>query len=196
MRDKVDQNERERLLRLYDGLRLKLLDLSRKNQLLNYSLRPSSKRFLQIVSCSLDGAYKRLAVDENVLKLKALPEPDAIPDDERTEEFRAAFERAKTIDVEYLTEIEAIDTTGRDDAITIEKVERKLRDRVRASLEMSPLKTKKEINRVEHAKSLGINPNPELDPKAPVNGNGLQTQGNRVKKFSTNRRSAESLQIH
>src|SRR3954451_7268701 len=91
-----DSPERKRLHGLYEGLRLKLLDLSRKNQLLNYSLRPRSKRFLQLVGCSLEDTYKRLAVDEHVLKINALPEPDSIPEDERTEEFRAALERAKS----------------------------------------------------------------------------------------------------
>ena len=171
----LDPAERERLQTLYEGLRLKLLDLSRKNQLLNYNLRPRSKRFLQLVGCSLEDAYKRLASDEHVLKINALPEPDAIPADERTEEFRTALERAKTVDVEYLTEIEAVQSTGRDDDAVLEKIERKLRDRVRDQLELPPIKGKKEINRVEHARALGIDPSVELDPKGKVNGKDLQT---------------------
>lgn len=171
----ADSAERERLQGLYEGLRLKLLDLSRKNQLLNYNLRPRSKRFLQLVGASLEDVYKRLAVDEHVLKINALPEPDAIPEDERTDEFRAALERAKTVDVDYIVEMEAVQSAGRDNDPVIENIERKLRDRVREQLEMEPVKGKKEINRVEHARSLKIDPSLELDPKGKVNGKGLQT---------------------
>ena len=171
----MDSNERQRLQGLYEGLRLKLLDLSRKNQLLNYNLRPRSKRFLQLVGCSLEDAYKRLAVDENVLKVNALPEPDAIPHDERSDEFRAALERAKSVDVDYMMELEAVQNTGRDDDAALEKIERKLRDRVREQLELPPVKGKKEINRVEHARTLKIDPSLELDPKGKVDGKGLQT---------------------
>jgi hypothetical protein len=70
----VDFNEQEQLESVYEGLRLRLLDLSRRNQLLNYNLRPRSKRFVQIVGCSLEAAYRRLAIDEATIKVSALPE--------------------------------------------------------------------------------------------------------------------------
>ena len=97
----LDPEEQKRLEGLYEGLRIRLLDLSRKNQLLNYNLRPRSKRFIQVIGCSLEDAHRRLALDEATLKVSALPQPDAHPADERTEEFRAALDRAKNIDVEY-----------------------------------------------------------------------------------------------
>jgi hypothetical protein len=37
-----------------------------------------------------------------------LPEPDEIPRDERTEEFRTALDHARTIDVEYLAAFEVL----------------------------------------------------------------------------------------
>lgn len=109
MRPTMDPRERQRLEGLYEGLRIRLLDLSRKNQLLNYNLRPRSRRFLHIVGCSLEDAYKRLALDEVTLKVSPLPEPDTVPSDERTEEFRAALDRAKTVNVEYLMKLEALE---------------------------------------------------------------------------------------
>ena len=172
----LDPHERQRLEGLYEGLRLRLLDLSRKNQLLNYNLSPRSKRFLQIVGCSLEDAHKRLALDEATLKVSPLPEPDTIPADERTEEFRAALDRAKTVDVEYLTKLEALESNSRADEIALEKLERELRDRVRKELELPPRPTRKELNRVDHARALGIDPSVDLDPKnATFNGKGLQT---------------------
>jgi hypothetical protein len=50
----TDPDEQKRLEGLYEGLRVRLLDLSRKNQLLNYNLRPRSKRSIQIIGCSLE----------------------------------------------------------------------------------------------------------------------------------------------
>jgi hypothetical protein len=44
-----DMNEQQRLTKLYEQLRLKLLDLSRKNPMPNYRLGIRSKRHLQIV---------------------------------------------------------------------------------------------------------------------------------------------------
>ena len=41
--------EQQRLMNRYEQLRLKLLDLSKKNPMLNYRLGARSKRHLQIV---------------------------------------------------------------------------------------------------------------------------------------------------
>ena len=49
--------ETQRLSNLYEQLRLKLLDLSKKNRMLNYSLGARSKRHLQIIDEVLEGVY-------------------------------------------------------------------------------------------------------------------------------------------
>ena len=176
VRPTMDPRERQRLKGLYEGLRIRLLDLSRKNQLLNYNLRPRSRGFLQIVGCSLEDAYERLALDEVTLKVSPLPEPDTVPSDERTEEFRAALDRAKTVNVEYLMKLEALESNSRDDEIAIEKLERELRDKVREELDLPPRPTRRELNRVDHANALGIDPSVDLDPKNVIhNERGLQT---------------------
>jgi hypothetical protein len=176
MPEPLEPNEQARLEGLYEGLRNRLLDLSRTNQLLNYNLRPRSKRFLQVIGCSLEDAHQRLAIDEATLKLSALPLPDAVPADERTEEFRAALDRAKSIDVEYLTAFEALESNGRDDDAALEKLERELRDRVREELELPRRPTRRDLNRAEHARSLGIDPSLDLDARTAVQtGKGLQT---------------------
>ena len=171
----LDPNERKRLEGLYEDLRIRLLDLSRKNQLLNYNLRPGSRRFIQIVGCSLENSHRRLAIDEATLKISPLAQPDTVPADERTEEFRAALDRAKSINVEYLTALKVLELNGRDDDAALEKLERELGDCVREELELPPRPTRKDLNRVEHARSLGIDPSLDLDPKAVQNGKGLQT---------------------
>ena len=153
-----------RLKGLYEDLRLRLLDLSRRNQLLNYGLSARSKRFLQIVNGTLERTHNLLAGDEATVRIAPLPEPDDIPSEERTDEFGSALDRGRVTDVEYLTAIEAIEATGRDDEAAIEKLERGLRDRVRAELGLPPRPSRKELNRVDYARSLGIDPSLDLDP--------------------------------
>jgi hypothetical protein len=154
----MEMTEGARLTRLYEDLRLRLLDLSKRNQLVSYNLNPRSKRFLQIVDGSLESAHRRLAGDEAILRIASLPEPDDIPSEERTDEFRSAYDRARVTDLEYLVAVEAIEATGRDDESAIAKLERNLRDRVREELGLPPRPSRKEINRVEYARSLGIDP--------------------------------------
>jgi hypothetical protein len=156
--------EHTRLKGLYEDLRLRLLDLSKRNQLLNYGLSARSKRFLQIVDGTLERAHILLAGDEATLRIAPLPEPDDIPSEERTDEFRSALDRGRATDVDYLTAVEAIEATGRDDEAAMEKLERGLRDRVRAELGLPPRPSRKELNRVDYARSLGIDPSLDLDP--------------------------------
>ena len=151
-----------RRTRLYEDLRQRLLDLSKRNQLLNYRLSARSKKYVQIVDVSLEAVHGSLVSEETSLRIKPLPEPDEIPREERTDEFRAAFDHARLTDIEYLAELEALEATGRTDELEIAKIEKKLRNRVRERLGLPPRPSRKEINRIEHARSLGIDPNVEL----------------------------------
>ncbi|MGA2794770.1 MAG: DUF4011 domain-containing protein, partial [Roseiarcus sp.] len=163
---------------LYEGLRIKLLDLSKRNRMLNYPLGARSRRHIQIVNVTLDGAYSELLDGGASLKIAFLQEPEGTPQDEKTQEFMDAFEHAKVSDVEYLSALEGLINTGRDDEIAIERLERNLRDRVRSTLGLAPRLKRAEINRAEHARSLGIDPNPELKAtgsKPSDKGKALQT---------------------
>ena len=51
----MPDSETQRLENLYDQLREKLLDLSKKNRMLNYGLGTRSKRHIQIVDAVLGG---------------------------------------------------------------------------------------------------------------------------------------------
>jgi len=161
----LDATESHRLSGLYEQLRLKLLDLSKKNRMLNYSLDAKSKRHLQIIDEVLEEVYKKLVEQDASLRILPLNDPEDIPDEEKTEDFIAAFEHAKVTDIEYLTKLEALESQGRDDEIALSRLERELRDKVRSQLGLSPRPKKSEINRAEHARSLGIDPNPELQAK-------------------------------
>ena len=130
-----DLGEQGRLTEVYGRLRLKLLDLSKKNRMLNYNLGSRSKRHLQIVDEVMDEIYKKLAGDDATLRIEPLEEPEDIPPEEKTEEFIAALEHAKVSHLEYLTKLEALESAGRDDEVALAKLERELRDHIRGEFE-------------------------------------------------------------
>src|ERR1700756_496730 len=105
-------DEHARLTEIYGRLRLKLLDLSKKNRMLNYSLSSRSKRHLQVVDEVIDEVYKKLIVEEATLRVEPLEEPKDVPPEEKTEEFTAAFEHAKVSNLEYLTKLQALESAG------------------------------------------------------------------------------------
>src|SRR6202035_5863178 len=114
-----ESREQQRLEGLYERLRLKLLDLSRINRMLNYSFGVRSQRYLQIVDDVLEGVYVKLVGDEARLRISFLPEPDSLPPEEKTDDFLAALEHAKVSDIDYLTQLDALEREGRDDEIEL-----------------------------------------------------------------------------
>jgi Protein of unknown function (DUF4011) len=157
-------DEQRRLNEVYDSLRLKLLDITKRNRMLSYGLSPRSKKHLQIVDEVPEEIYKKLVEANASLRIAPLEEPDDIPREERSEDFVEALERAKVSDIEYLTKLQALENTGHDDEFEIIKLERQLRDRVRTQLGLPPRPRKSEINLAEHARQKGIDPNFELRP--------------------------------
>ena len=85
--------DRERYLRIFERLRTELLDLSRRNPMLNYNRRSGSRQQLRIVDTTLDFAMSELLTRGPVL-LKPRSERDDIPEDEKTPEFLAALGQA------------------------------------------------------------------------------------------------------
>jgi len=178
MTDTTDTGEEERLAAIYGILRERILDLSLRNPMLSYKHRASSKRQLQIVDAVPEEVYRKLAGEGIALDVIPLPDPKDIPSDERTEEFVSAFEHAKVSDLEYLTRLQALANSGRDDEYAVAEVQRELRDRLRKELGLSPRPTQKTINPAEHARENGIDPSFELQPKVTKtehSGRRLQT---------------------
>ena len=158
--------EHARLGKIYDRLREKLLDMRLSNPMLSYKHRATSKRQLQIVDEVPEEVYGALTGEGAALEILPLAEPEGIPADEQTEEFRAELEHAKVSDLEYLTELAALENAGRDDEFALAEAETRLRTRLRERLQMPPRPNRKTVSPVEHAKSLGIDPQIELQPKA------------------------------
>jgi hypothetical protein len=114
--------------------------------MLNFRHRATSKRQLQIVDTVLEQVYQKLVAEDSSLELEPLPDPEVVPADERSEEFIAALAHAKASDLEYLTKLRALESTGRDDEFALAEVERELRDRLREQLGLPPRPTRKTIS--------------------------------------------------
>jgi very-short-patch-repair endonuclease len=160
----LERTDANRLATLYEELRSRLLDLSNRNRMLNYPLGQRSRRHLQVVDEVIDEVYRRLVGDGANLDLAAIPEPDSTPDDEKTPAFVASLEHAKAADIEYLTRLEALESEGRDDDYHLALAETELRLRLRETLQLGPRPKLHEISRAEHARRLGIDPSPDLQP--------------------------------
>jgi very-short-patch-repair endonuclease len=161
--------EAVRLNELFEQLRRKLLDLSRRNPMLNYSLGPRVSKQLRFVDRIPEAAFALLEA-QTPMALIPLPEPDAIPPDERTEEFLSALEHAKVSDLEYLEALAELEAKGEDDEHRLAILERQLRDRVRIRLGLRPRRDLKEVNIQQHALELGISPEFDL-PARPSSDN-------------------------
>jgi hypothetical protein len=127
-------DENPRLNTIYGSLRDKLLDLTKRNRMLSYTLGARSRRSLQIVDAVPNAVYRALVDQGASLELRALEEPKDLPSDENTEDFLEALDHARNTDIAYLTQIRALESTGRDDEFAIVAAELELRTRVRASL--------------------------------------------------------------
>jgi hypothetical protein len=160
----TDSDEQQRLARLYEQLRLQLLDLSKRNPMLNYRLAARSRRHVQIVDEVLDEVYSKLIADALEMKIAFLKEPDEIPSEEKTEDFMSALEHARVSDIDYLTKLEEQEQTGRDDEAALTALDRELRNKVRSQLGLPPRPSRGEVNRADHARSLSIDPSVELQP--------------------------------
>src|SRR5262245_52915574 len=154
--------EQSRLATVYGNLRERLLDLSLRNPMLSFKHRATSKRLLQIVDAVPEEVYRKLVGEDSAFDLVPLPDPDEIPADERTEEFLSALAHAKALDLEYLTKVKALESTGRDDEFALAEAERELRDRLRNQLRLQPRPSRKMINPAEYAREHEIDPSLEL----------------------------------
>lgn len=92
-------DENVRLANLYGSLRDKLLDLTKRNRMLSYTLGARSRRSLQIVDATPNAVYRSLVDQGASLELKALEEPKDLPADEKTEDFLEALDHARNTDI-------------------------------------------------------------------------------------------------
>ena len=140
-------------------LRMRLLDLTNSNRLLNYKFSTRSRRQVRLVDDLPDQLIERIE-DDKRLVFRPLPEPSDAPEDEKTDSFVSALEQAKRSDEYYLAALKKI---GDDEDVEAERrIERALRVRLRKTLGMLDRQARDEISRIEWARRNGIEPSFDL----------------------------------
>lgn len=131
-------------------LRLKLLDLTNRNSLLNFRHSEKALTHVRIIDELPDFLFGSLIEGEK-LTFKPLPEPDDEPHDEQTEMFQTHYREATLTDETYLEEIaKLIDTDDSFDDLAV--IERNLKKRVREKLGMPPVDELKPLSNAQWAR--------------------------------------------
>jgi Protein of unknown function (DUF4011) len=75
----LDSTDQSRLVRSFEDLRSKLLDLTLRNPMLSYRPQSRSRKQLQIIDDCPEDVFRQLGAEDFALELIALPEPADIP---------------------------------------------------------------------------------------------------------------------
>ncbi|MCC5974183.1 MAG: DUF4011 domain-containing protein [Rubellimicrobium sp.] len=138
-------------------LRLRLLDSSRRNPLINIRFTPASTSFIRVVDELPDILRHKLSQGRQ-MRLSPLPAlEDELPD-EQTDIFRDALFVARQEDEDYLAEIREIDPDGAKAEEKQIKAERALRDRLRENLGLPSRQTQDAPSLEDHARRHGVEP--------------------------------------
>jgi hypothetical protein len=152
--------ERAAATRVAD-LRMRLLDLKNSNRLLNFKFTERSRSHVRIIEASSDAIFANL-VEGKRLAFHALPEKSDEPPDEKSDKFLMGLEQARNSDSVYREELEALEDDP--DGEETRRIERRLKDRVRAQLGLKPLAEIKEMTLANFARLHGIDPQFDLPP--------------------------------
>lgn len=142
-----------------EQLRTKLLDFSRRNNLINFTQNDRTRRVLRVVDEVPATLLKELT--DGGMQFVPLPDIDEEPEDERTEEFRVTLAAAQATDEKYLEATEELQGTAEDEQ-SANTALRSLKDKVREQLGLPIIRRGEQINIRAHALAHGLDPNFEL----------------------------------
>jgi len=163
---------KEKLLKFSD----KLLDLPKRNKMINSNFQTKSKTRFRIIDEIPDLLYQKLSSGD--MEFKPLPPLDHEPKDENTTEFKEKLTIAEMDDEEYINEIKKIEEEQKDDLNeAYGKALRKLKDKVRNQLGLPPRSTK-DTPLKDHAKNNGFPPDFDL-PKPDNNSENVDKWNDR-----------------
>ena len=138
-----------------EALRPRLLDLTRRNPLINVKLSARGRTVLRVVDELPDVMRYNLSRGA-AMRLVPLPSLDEEPADEDTSEFQDACIEARRTDEAYLADLDRLDADAEDWVERERAVERGLKDRVRAALAMPPRQAKESPSLEAHARLHGV----------------------------------------
>jgi len=131
-----------------ENLRPKLLDLTRRNPLISTRLSPRSNSLVRVVDELPDVIASYLAGEQR-MRLVPLPPLENDPRDEQSRAFQDALSNARLTDEVYITGIQELKEKDDDEsAEAARRLERELRDRIRADLGMGVRQIKGDLRHV------------------------------------------------
>ncbi len=173
--NKASNKEVQELVRArIENLRPKLLDLSRRNPLISTRFSPRSNSYIRVVDELPDVLWFRLENDKG-MRFRSLPRLEEDPRDEQTTDFQDAIANARLTDPAYLAAVDQIDPDSETAFEQNQQLERELKDRIRALLNMPARQTKTSISLSQHARNNGIFPSYELPEPNDQDGDGRHT---------------------
>ena len=99
----------ERLTKFADSL----LDLTARNRMIHSNFQAKTKLHFRFIDEVPNQLYQKLSTSS--MQFKALPEPDEIPLDESSTQFKTAMEVAMLSDEDYLKTIDGIEDSQSDE---------------------------------------------------------------------------------
>ena len=153
--------------------KLKLLDLSRRNNLISFNHSERSRQHIRVIDELPDCLYEELLYGKKLTFL-ALPEEDEIPPDEKSSIFLRYLERAKLTDEEYIKAVDLVDEDKEGALDQIKKIERELRNKIRKELGLPVWKDQESLTNTEVAKKYGLNPSYHMPEPTPENQEGAK----------------------
>lgn len=142
-----------------EGLRAKLIDLSKRNRLLNFKHSERGAGFIRVVDELPDVLSEKLRAGS--MGFQPLPDPEDEPADEKTPEFQIALEAARLTDPDYLAATAEVGEAERD-AEAFEAAEKDLRARLREKLGLPPLTRGRSLDVANFARANGFDPSYDL----------------------------------
>jgi hypothetical protein len=149
--------EQQYFLSSIASLRMKLLNLTKRNPLVKFRHSDRSRRFVRIIDELPVAVYERLAKGDS-LKIESVGSQDHAGNETESITFLRAFEAAKSTDADFVRQTGEL---GEDAGERVyERLVEELRERVRSRLGMSP--RKKRLSAEDAARRLGRSPDFEL----------------------------------
>ncbi len=156
-----DEDIKQLICKRIEVLRPRLLDLTRRNPLINVRLDGRSRTVLRVVD-ELPDVLRHNLSRGAAMRLVPLPSLDEDPADEDTSGFQNACIEARRTDEAYRADLDRLDSDAEDWIEREQAIERALKDRVRAALKMPPRQHKESLSLEAHARLHGVRPGFDL----------------------------------
>ncbi len=156
----TDEYDKNFMVHTMDQLRRKLLDVSRRNNLINFKQSDRNKNVIRVVD-EVPASLLASLIDGG-MSMKPLPDIGEEPADEKTDEFSIALSAGLSTDDEYLEAIN--DLLGTPEDIELAEIALGLlKDKIRDQLGLVPINRDGPPTNIRaYARSHGFNPDFEL----------------------------------